>query len=167
MATSDSLMDRFPQSRSSGLLSQTMIDFDQARGWVRLSFIGRDTFQNPAGLIQGGILAAMLDDTMGPALWVMTNGEAFPTTVDLNVSFLAAAKPGLFYGEGKVIQLGKTIAFVEAQLTDADNTVIARSTATTRMVKIDLPAQGVSSERKMTPDQTGTGSSMEPAASAA
>lgn len=161
MAKPDNLMDRFPHSETSSLLGQKMIDFDRAKGWVRLSFVGKDTFQNPAGFIQGGILTAMLDDTMGPALWVMTNGEAFPTTIDLNVSFLAAARPGPLYGEGKVIQLGKTIAFVEAQLTDADNTVIARSTATARMVKIDLPRHKVSSETKMTSDHAGGGPSME------
>lgn len=137
MTKPDELMDRFPQSQTSRLLTQQMIEFDSASGWVRLSFIGTDAFQNPAGFIQGGILTAMLDDTMGPALWVMTNGEAFPTTIDLNVSFLSAAKPGLLYGEGKVVQLGKTIAFVEAQLTDADNTPIARATATCRMVRME------------------------------
>ena len=167
MAKPDDLMDRFPHSQTSSLLGQTMIDFDRAKGWVRLSFVGKDTFQNPAGFIQGGILTAMLDDTMGPALWVMTNGEAFPTTIDLNVSFLAAARPGPLYGEGKVIQLGKTIAFVEAQLTDADNTVIARSTATARMVKIDLPRHEASSETKMTWDRAGSCASMESATTVA
>ncbi len=159
MAKPDDFMDRFPHSQTSSLLGQTMIDFDRAMGWVRLSFVGKDTFQNPAGFIQGGILTAMLDDTMGPALWVTTNGEAFPTTIDLNVSFLASARPGSLYGEGKVIQLGKTITFVEAQLTDADNTIIARSTA--RMMKIDLPRRGASSETKMTSDYAGSGASME------
>jgi uncharacterized protein (TIGR00369 family) len=113
-----------------------MIDFDQVRGWVRLSFIGKEAFLNPAGIIQGGILSAMLDDTMGPALWVMTNGEAFPATAAMSVSFLASAKPGFLYGEGQVLRLGNTISFVEAQLTDPTGTVIARSSATTRMVQV-------------------------------
>jgi uncharacterized protein (TIGR00369 family) len=167
MAKPDDLMDRFPHSQTSRLLGQTMIDFDRAKGWVRLSFVGKDAFQNPAGFIQGGILTAMLDDTMGPALWVMTNGEAFPTTIDLNVSFLTAARPGPLYGEGKVIQLGKTIAFVEAQLTDADNTIIARSTATARMAKINLPTREASSETKMTSDNAGSGTSTESATAVA
>jgi acyl-coenzyme A thioesterase PaaI-like protein len=52
---------------------------------------------------------------------------------------------GLLYGEGKVIQLGKTIAFVEAQLTDANNTVVARATAKSRMIRIDF-VKGVASD---------------------
>jgi acyl-coenzyme A thioesterase PaaI-like protein len=31
----------------------------------------------PAGLIQGGILSAMLDDTMGPAVFVKTEGRLY------------------------------------------------------------------------------------------
>jgi acyl-coenzyme A thioesterase PaaI-like protein len=39
------------------------------------------------------------------------------------------------YGEGRVVQRGKTIAFLEAQLSDPDGRVVARSTASARVVK--------------------------------
>ena len=147
MLKSSDLMDRFPHSPTSKLFSQNLIDFDQARGWARLSFIAKEAFLNPAGFIQGGILTAMLDDTMGPALWVMTNGQVFPSTAAMNVSFLSAARPGLLFGEGQVLRLGKTISFVEAQLIEPGGTVIARSSATARMVNIDFPARGASYEK--------------------
>lgn len=100
-----------------------------------MSFVATDAFLNPAGAVQGGILGAMLDDTMGPALWLMNGAGAFSATIDLNVSFLAAAAPGLLFGEGKVVQLGKTISFLEAQLSDPEGRVIARSTASARMIR--------------------------------
>jgi uncharacterized protein (TIGR00369 family) len=131
----DPLMQRFPQSATARLFGQRVIEFDTTKGWVRLSFDATDAFLNPAGFIQGGILGAMLDDTMGPALWLMNGAEAFSVTIDLNVSFLSAAKPGLLYGEGKVVQLGKTISFLEAQLSDVEGRLVARSTASARMVR--------------------------------
>jgi uncharacterized protein (TIGR00369 family) len=133
--TPDPLMQRFPQSATARLFGQRVIEFDTARGWVRMSFVATDAFLNPAGAVQGGILGAMLDDTMGPALWLMNGAGAFSATIDLNVSFLAAAAPGLLYGEGKVVQLGKTISFLEAQLSDPEGRVIARSTASARMIR--------------------------------
>jgi uncharacterized protein (TIGR00369 family) len=133
--TPDPLMQRFPQSATARLFGQRVIEFDTARGWVRMSFVATDAFLNPAGAVQGGILGAMLDDTMGPALWLMNGAGAFSATIDLNVSFLAAAAPGLLYGEGKVVQLGKTISFLEAQLSDPEGRVIARSTAGARMIR--------------------------------
>jgi uncharacterized protein (TIGR00369 family) len=133
--TPDPLMQRFPQSATARLFGQRVIEFDTASGWVRMSFVATDAFLNPAGAVQGGILGAMLDDTMGPALWLMNGAGAFSATIDLNVSFLAAAAPGLLYGEGKVVQLGKTISFLEAQLSDPEGRVIARSTASARMIR--------------------------------
>jgi uncharacterized protein (TIGR00369 family) len=127
------LLSMFPISQTSTLLSQKVLDYDAQRGWVRLSFLGTEAFKNPAGNIQGGILAAMLDDTAGPALWFKSQGKAFPTTVNLNVSFLGAAKPGIFFGEANVTQLGRTIAFAEAELKDADDRVVARASTAVRM----------------------------------
>jgi uncharacterized protein (TIGR00369 family) len=91
-------------------------------------------FCNPAGFIQGGFLAAMLDDTMGPAILVKSDGTVFTPTIDLHVSFLAPARPGNFVGEGKVVQLGKTIAFVEGALFDDHGILVAKATASARVV---------------------------------
>jgi len=41
---------------------------------------------NPAGFVQGGLLSAMLDDTMGPAVLIMTEGRSYTTTVSLTVT---------------------------------------------------------------------------------
>lgn len=152
MTNLQGIKDRFPYSPTSTLFSKNIIDFDQASasGWIRLSFVATEAFKNPAGFIQGGILTALLDDTMGPALWLVTKGEAFPSTVDLNVSFLAAARPGPLYGEGRVVQMGKTIAFLEGHLTDARNKMIARSISTARVVRKDLPKREFTSEMTTT-----------------
>ena len=85
------------------------------------STAGED-FCNPAGFVQGGILSAMLDDTMGPAVFVMTEGKLYTATITMTVNFLAPAKPGPIVGEANVTQLGKTIAFVEGKLMAEDGT---------------------------------------------
>ena len=82
--------------------------------------MARQEFCNPAGFVQGGILSAMLDDTMGPAVFVMTDGKLYTATITMTVNFLAPAKPGPITGEAKVTQLGKTVAFVEGRLTAED-----------------------------------------------
>ena len=71
----------------------------------------------------------------------MSEGRLFTSTLDLNVSFLAPAKPGRLTGEGQVIQLGKTIAFIEGRLTDETGALVARATSTARLVPTErLPA---------------------------
>ena len=135
------IFDRFPKPPCAELLGWEVVDQDPARGWIKIAFQARTEFLNPAGFVQGGLLAAMLDDTMGPAVLVMSEGRLFTSTLDLNVSFLAPAKPGRLTGEGQVIQLGKTIAFIEGRLTDETGALVARATSTARLVPTErLPA---------------------------
>jgi uncharacterized protein (TIGR00369 family) len=126
--------DDFQMPPCSQLLGWTMLDAKPDEGWIRLSFQGRPEFCNPAGCIQGGFLTAMLDDTMGPAAFIMTGGKLYTPTVTMTVNFLAPAKVGTIYSEAKVVQLGKTVVFVEAKLTDGDGVLLATATSTSRLV---------------------------------
>ena len=67
-------LDGFTAPPSSRLLGWRLLDARSSDGWVRIGFDGKPEFCNPAGFIQGGILSAMLDDTMGPAVFVMLLG---------------------------------------------------------------------------------------------
>jgi uncharacterized protein (TIGR00369 family) len=128
-------LDRLEAPPSSKLLGWHLLDARPEQGWIRIGFDGRREFCNPAGFIQGGILGAMLDDTMGPAVFVMTDGRLYTATITMTVNFLAPAKVGRIIGEANVTQLGKTVAFVEGRLMADDGTVLATSTASARLVE--------------------------------
>jgi uncharacterized protein (TIGR00369 family) len=127
-------LDGLPRPPCAELLGWEVVEARPADGWIRMRFEGRPEFVNPAGYIQGGFLAAMLDDTMGPAMFVYSEGRLFTPTIEMHVSFLAPARPGPLYGEGQVVQAGRSIAFLEGRLMDLSGTVIARATATARLV---------------------------------
>lgn len=131
----ETIMDQFAMPPCAKLLGWHMIEADPEAGRVRIGFEGRPEFCNPAGFIQGGLLSAMLDDTMGPAVLVHSNGAVYAPTISMTVNFLAPARVGRFIGEARVSQLGKTIAFIEATLTDETGTVVATATATARVVE--------------------------------
>ena len=128
------VFDRFPKPPCAELLGWTLLDMDESAGTVRVGFTARPEFLNPAGFVQGGFLAAMLDDVMGPAALVMSDGWSFTSTIDMNVSYLAPAKAGPLIGEGRVIQLGRTIGYLQGELRDEAGTLIARATSTARLV---------------------------------
>jgi uncharacterized protein (TIGR00369 family) len=127
------ILDQFPTPPCATLLNIDILEADRENGRVTIAFTARPEFCNASGNVQGGFLAAMLDDCMGPAILIATNAEAFPSTIDLNVQFLAPAKPGQLIGKGRVVQIGKTIGFVEANLEDANGNPIARATASVRI----------------------------------
>lgn len=127
-------LDRLPAPPCAQLLGWKVLDSRPDEGWIRIGFEGRPEFRNPAGFIQGGFLAAMLDDTMGPAVFAATDGALYTATIDMSVSYLRPARVGPLFGEGQVVQLGKTVAFIEAQLTDGEGAVVARATSSARLV---------------------------------
>jgi uncharacterized protein (TIGR00369 family) len=128
-------LDDFPAPPCAKLLGWRLLDARPEEGWIKLGFEGKPDFCNPAGFIQGGLLSAMLDDTMGPAVLVMSEGRLYTTTISMTVNFLAPAKPGPIIAEAKVTQLGKTIAFVQGKLMAEDGTLLATATASERLLE--------------------------------
>jgi len=124
----DILDGRRDPSGAAVLLGWELIAVDPQAGTIEAAFTATEQFTNLAGHVQGGFLAAMLDDTLGPAL-VATLGEGqWAPTLDLHVQFLAAAKPGRLIGHGRVTRRGRDVAFLAGELC-ADAVVVATATA--------------------------------------
>src|SRR6202008_1476550 len=117
--------DHIPTPPSAKLLGWRLLDARPKDGWLKIGFDGKAEFCNPAGFVQGGILSAMLDDSMGPTVFVMSEGKFFTTTICLTVTFMAPTKPGPLVIEAQVTQLGRSIAFMEGRLMAEDGTVLA------------------------------------------
>ena len=117
------------------LLDATFVDVEQGR--VRTRFRAREEFYNPAGFVQGGFLAAMLDDTLGPAAVSTVGPQEFATTVEMKISFLRPVKAGELIGEGRVVHRGRSIISVEGSLSTEDGSLVATATATARLVPLE------------------------------
>ena len=128
------VLDAIELPASARLLGWQLIEAWPDEGRILVRFEGLAAFTNPAGFIQGGFLAAMLDDVMGPAMFLHSEGRFYSVTLDLHVTYPASARPGPLFGEGRVVQAGKSVAFLEGDLTDADGVLVARARSTVRLV---------------------------------
>lgn len=111
------------------LLGWELLEIDRTAQSIAIQFHATENFLNPSGHVQGGILCAMLDDTLGPALFAATDFKQQGRTIDLHTHFVRPARPGKIIGRGKVTRMGRTIAFMEGQLVDAEDRLFARATA--------------------------------------
>ena len=115
------------------LLGWELVAVDPDAGTIEMSFTATEQFLNPFGAIQGGLLAAMLDDTLGPALVATLGpGESAPTT-DLHVQFLRPARPGRLVGRGRIVRKGRDVGFMAGELVDDSGEVVAVATATAQI----------------------------------
>ncbi len=82
---------------------------------------------NPNGVMHGGVITTMMDSALGAALSALRGEEASRTphaTVEMNASFLSSARPGdRIVVEGRVLRLGKSIAFGEAEARRGDELI--------------------------------------------
>lgn len=130
----EELLARFREAGShphcSRLLGFEILEIDQSRQRVVVRFLGRTEFTNPMGNVQGGILTAMLDEAMSVAGLIASGMTAAMPTLEMKASFLRPAPPGVFVAIGQVVKLGKTIAFLEGELFDGAERLIAKASAT-------------------------------------
>lgn len=126
---------RVEQPPAATTLGWDLRAVDPEAGTIEVGFTATEAFLNPAGTVQGGFLAAMLDDTMGPALVATLGPGEFGPTLDLHVQFLRPAHPGALIGRGRVVQRGGGVAFLQGELADADGQLVATATATARLVR--------------------------------
>jgi uncharacterized protein (TIGR00369 family) len=107
-------------------------------GWVRLRVPVRDELRNAAGApVHGGVLATLVDAAVGGALGTYGTaaaGGVDQATLDLNVSFVGAARGDAIFAEGRILRRGRTIAFGETRVTDATGTLVAIGRATYMLI---------------------------------
>lgn len=83
-----------PIARTLGL---RLVNADPAAGTAEVAFRVGEEFTNIHGTVQGGILIAMLDATMGPTLRATLPAETEAPTLDIATHFLAPAGAGGFH----------------------------------------------------------------------
>jgi uncharacterized protein (TIGR00369 family) len=82
---------------------------------------------NLQGLVHGGMLAILADTACGLSIRSAMEPGRLHITSDLDIHFLSPAKPGVLYGRGRAIKVGRSLAFAEASIEDADGTLLARA----------------------------------------
>ena len=129
----DVLEGRVPPPPSAAMLGWDLVSVDPDAGTIEVAFTATDQFLNLVGVIQGGFLAAMLDDTLGPALVATLGPGQFAPTTDLHVQFLRPARPGRLTGHGRIIRRGQEVAFMAGELLDDSGQVVASASATAQI----------------------------------
>ena len=126
---------RMPPPECAKTLGLDIVAYDLDAHTVELTFDGKPAFANPIGIVQGGFLSAMLDDTMGLASATAMNVGEFAPTLGLNVQFHRPAKIGRLKGKGRITMRGKEILHLAAELFQ-DGKLVASATATATVRKM-------------------------------
>jgi uncharacterized protein (TIGR00369 family) len=78
---------------------------------------------NPAGAVHGGMLATLVDTTMGAAVKSAVDEEA-PATSQLTVTYLRPGKPGRLRVTARVSKRGDSLTMCEADVEQDGKTLV-------------------------------------------
>lgn len=98
----------------------------RAVGWMRAG----PHHANPMGTLHGGVLCDLADAAMGMAfVSTLAPDESF-TTIALSINFFRPVWQADLRAEGRVVNRGKNVGYVECDVTDQDGKLIAKATST-------------------------------------
>jgi uncharacterized protein (TIGR00369 family) len=133
--TDEEILQRFLRTKNQPTGSQTlgfrMVSVSQEKMQVEVAFEAKpELVANPMRQVQGGYLCAMLDECMSVACMVASKMTHVAPTVEMKTSFFRPATFGPIKGVGRVVRWGKTIAFTEGELFDAQGRLLAKASGT-------------------------------------
>jgi uncharacterized protein (TIGR00369 family) len=99
---------------------------------------------NPMGIVHGGYFATLLDSACGCAVHSKLTAQQAYTTLELKIAFHKAmtADTGRVRAEGRVVTIGRRVAFAEATLVDADGKLYATATSTLLVMERQVSSAG-------------------------
>ncbi|MCC7486709.1 MAG: PaaI family thioesterase [Burkholderiales bacterium] len=103
------------------------MEFEYAGDECRISFDLEDFMFNPQGGLHGGVIAFVLDISMGHLLHRRSGAG---TTVEIKIQYLKAARSGRVTATGRFLRHGRTLSYLRSELVDEKGEMIAYATST-------------------------------------
>jgi len=96
-----------------------------------VEFDALDFMFNPQGTVHGGVIATVLDISMGHLLQKVIGPGM---TLEMKTQFLRPARVGRLRAEGRFLKKGKSINYLETRLTDAAGSLLAVANSTWQLL---------------------------------
>lgn len=120
-------------------LGLQIIKFDN--GYCQCSLEIKNNLLNSHKAVHGGVIYTMVDVAMGSALYSTFKKDELAATIEIKINYLKPAYTKLLICDAKVVQKGKNIAVLEAEI-KYDDVLVAKALGTFSIFKAkDDPAK--------------------------
>lgn len=126
-------MLRTRSSPALRMIGGEVTGYVQARQEVTMRFEATAQMCHSQVIVQGGFITAMVDSAMAHAAMGCYAERVAVPTLEIKVNFLEAGNPGPMLATARVVRLGRTVGFLEADLHQRERR-IATATSTIRII---------------------------------
>ncbi|HEY0106504.1 MAG TPA: PaaI family thioesterase [Rhizomicrobium sp.] len=130
--------DAKPHALSATLGLEKVVDHGES-GRAVIHYRAAMEMCHSGGIVQGGFVTGWIDAAMAHVVMARTNYEFSPLSLEIKVSFLQSAAPGLIVAEAWIERLGRKTAFLEGLIRNAAGEVLAKGSSTVRLVAMKRP----------------------------
>lgn len=105
------------------------------KGRAVIHYRARMDMCHSGGIVQGGFVTGWIDAAMAHVVMAQSEDAANPLSLEIKVSFLKPATPGLIIAEAWIERSGRSIAFLEGLIRNEAGEVLAKATSTMKLVQ--------------------------------
>ncbi|MBS0472328.1 MAG: PaaI family thioesterase [Proteobacteria bacterium] len=122
-----------PHALSATLGLEKVVDHGES-GRAVLHYRARMDQCHSGGIVQGGFVTGWIDAAMAHLVMAKTDYQFSPLSLEIKVSFLKSASPGLIVAEAWIERMGKSTAFLEGCIRNEAGEVLAKASSTVKLV---------------------------------
>jgi len=125
-----------PHGLSTTMGLEKVVDDGATSGRAVLHYRARPDHCHSGGIVQGGFVTGWIDAAMAHVVIAKSQRALSPLSLEIKISFLQSAKPGVVIAEAWIERMGKSTAFLEGRLLNEAGDVLAKGTSTARLVAL-------------------------------
>jgi uncharacterized protein (TIGR00369 family) len=135
----DEQLHELPVESSPMATALGMRILEASVGTVRLAYTVGAAFTQGSGVVQGGIISAMLDYGMAFAAFSIVPADASVTTISQTTNFFRPVRPGDLRVDAELDKAGRTIINSRAALRDSAGVLLGSATSALAVIRYDPP----------------------------
>jgi uncharacterized protein (TIGR00369 family) len=129
-------LEAAPRELDESLGLEKVVDRGKESGRSVIHYRAKPAMCHSGGIVQGGFVTGWMDAAMAYVTMAVTDFEFSPLSLEIKVSFLQSARPGLVVAEAWIEKRGRSTVFLEATLKNEAGEMLAKSSSTAKLVAI-------------------------------
>lgn len=125
----------FSQAPQTTLGIKKIVSLDEKKGQALAIYNAKKNMCHSGNIVQGGFITGWLDAVMALSCMCKEGADVLVLSLEIKTTFIKSVHPGNLKVYGKVIKAGKNIAFLEGELRDSKNILLAKANQTVKLIR--------------------------------
>ena len=129
------LEDMFTKAPQTTLGIKKILQLDTNKGIAKAIYSAKKNMCHSGNIVQGGFITGWLDAVMALACMCKVGSDVLVLSLEIKTTFIKSVNPGEVIVTAKVIKAGNSIAFLEGNILDKKNNLLAKANQTVKLIK--------------------------------